>query len=115
MKNLAFVSLLLVFLFSCNTSPGLGKLPKGKENYAGTWTSNEVFLQIDKGGQVNYERNSGSTKTSVNGPIQKFNGNSFSVGILGITTDFVVSKPPHEENGMWLMTVDGNELTRMDQ
>lgn len=112
MKSLAFASLLLAFLFSCT---GLGKLPKGKENYEGLWASDEVSLQIQQGGQVNYERNSGSMKTTVNGPIQSFNGNSFSVGALGITTEFVVSKPPHEENGTWKMTVDGNELTRLDQ
>jgi hypothetical protein len=34
------------------------------------------------------------------------------VGALGINTIFVVSKPPHEENGVWKMTVDEVELTK---
>jgi hypothetical protein len=30
-----------------------------------------------------------------------------------MSTEFVVSAPPHEDAGVWKMTVDGVELTRV--
>ena len=51
---------------------------------------------------------------SIKGPLQKFEGNNFVVGALGINTTFVVSDPPHKDStGIWKMTMDGNELTKI--
>ncbi|MDH4472664.1 MAG: hypothetical protein QE487_08630 [Fluviicola sp.] len=103
---------LLLILFSCGGDISGVKVPADKKNYIGTWRSEEIVLQIDESGSVDYKRDSGGSTTSVNAPIQKFEGNNFVVGALGFNTTFIVSKVPHQENGVWIMTVDGRELTR---
>ncbi|POY35801.1 hypothetical protein C3K47_13700 [Solitalea longa] len=103
----------LLLLISCNLkSPGV---PKEKLNYVGRWESLSMKLVITKDGSVEYERVEAGTSKSANAPLQKFEGDNFVIGALGINTTFVVSKPPHEENGIWKMTVDGEELQRTMQ
>ncbi len=111
MLKLKYVLILFVIiaLYGC----GIGNIPKEKESYIGVWTSATIGLQITKDGKVNYKKVEGTTNTSINAPIQKFIGNNFEVGALGITTVFVVSKIPHEEEGVWKMTVDNVELTKI--
>jgi hypothetical protein len=115
MKTTTFLAicamLVTTLLVSCG-SGGLSGLPKSKKEYAGTWFSDDMSLTISTNGKVNYKRVSGSSTTSVNAPIQKFQGNNFIVGAFGMNTTFLVSQPPHQEAGVWMMTVDGEELTR---
>lgn len=107
------IPFVLLILFSCSFSGGQGGIPEDKKDYIGTWTSKEIYLDIDDKGNVDYKRESGGgSTTSIKAPIQKFEGDDFVVGALGFDTKFVVSKPPHEENGVWTMTVDGRELTK---
>ena len=92
------------------------KVPADKLDYVGLWTSLEVRLFIHANGRVEYEKNTGGSKKSISAPIQKFEGNNFVVGALGINTTFVVSETPHRDSsGVWKMTVDGVELTRTIQ
>ena len=100
----------LLFLASCG-SP----LPEDRKGYAGEWSSHTVNLRIGTDGMVNYVHQEGGTKTTINAYIQKFDGNNFEVGALGINTTFVVSKAAHQEDGVWKMTVDGRELTRYEE
>lgn len=105
--------ILLLGISACNMGSLKGSgIPENKKDYIGLWTSPEIMLNISENGQVEYEKHTGSMKTSVNGPIQEFKGKDFTVGAFGINTTFKVSRPPHEENGTWKMTVDGQELTR---
>lgn len=100
---------ILLFLVACGQP-----LPADRVTYAGDWRSPEMRLVITSGGRVDYRRASGSGgSTSVKAPIQKFDGNDFIAGIAFFNTRFVVSKPPALQNGVWKMTVDGVELTRM--
>ena len=78
----------------------------------GEWHSASMALVITQEGRVAYKRVKGSSTTSVNGPIQKFEGNNFVVGIPYLATTFEVSKPPFEQGGRWKMVVDGVELTK---
>lgn len=112
-KNYLFpVLFLMVTLASCGLK-GI-KVPEDKKDYVGFWTSSEMTLMISQGGRVEYKNISGSTSKSISAPIQKFEGDNFVVGALGINTTFVVSKTPHQDStGLWKMTVDGVELTRM--
>lgn len=87
-------------------------LPSDKSAYAGEWRSEKVWLLITKDGHVQYERQDGAKKISINAPIKEFDGNDFSVGIGMFSTKFVVSKPPHQVGNVWKMTVDGVELVR---
>ena len=87
-------------------------VPPEKAAYVGEWQSPSMALVITQEGNVAYKRVKGSTTTSVNGPLRKFEGNNFVVGIPYLTTSFEVSKPPFQQDGRWKMVVDGVELTK---
>lgn len=87
-------------------------LPPDRAAYAGTWQGDGVVLHIAAQGRVEYQRVEGNHSRSVSGPIQAFEGDSFSVGIGPLTTLFEVSSTPRENHGVWQMTVDGVVLTR---
>ncbi|MBX9851470.1 MAG: hypothetical protein K2X86_06895 [Cytophagaceae bacterium] len=108
--KLLFLYALLCVLASCDLK-GIA-VPADKMDYIGEWESPSMELYIGKDGSVKYERIASGRTTKVSGPIQKFEGDNFVVGALGMNTTFNVSRKPHEENGIWKMTVDGEDLTR---
>jgi hypothetical protein len=88
-------------------------VPADKANYIGEWRSSEMHLVISRDGHVQYERRaSGGGSTSVNAPLQGFDGDNFTAGIGPLRTTFVVSKPPYRDGGLWKMVVDGVEVVR---
>ena len=95
----------------CDSEP----LPEDKADYAGTWRGEGVDLTITRSGSCSYVKDSGSGRTEINAPIQRFDGDDFVVGMLGVDTTFDVTTPPHEQDGTWTMVVDGIELTRTTQ
>jgi len=92
-------------------------LPAERLAYTGEWKSltgdESMSLVIYAGGRVVYERKTGNRSTRIDAPLKEFKGDSFLVGVGFMNTEFVVTKPPHEEGGLWKMTVDGVELTRV--
>ena len=111
MKKQVFFILVatIVLLSSC----GIKQIPDDKMEYIGTWASDKVTLTITENGRVEYHKNTSAVSSkSISGPIQKFDGNNFIVGALGINTTFVVSEQPHMEAGVTKMTVDGEELVK---
>ena len=105
-----FLYALIFGLVSCDL--GGIPVPADKMDYVGVWKSPAMELYIGKDGSVKYERIQSGLTTKVSGPIQKFEGDNFVVGALGMNTTFNVSKKPSEENGLWKMTVDGEELVK---
>jgi hypothetical protein len=87
-------------------------VPDDKAAYVGEWHAPTMTLQLTKDGAVHYKRTQGSTTTSIDAPLRRFEGDNFVVGIPFLSTTFEVSKPPHQEAGTWKMVVDGVELTR---
>jgi hypothetical protein len=87
-------------------------VPPAKVAYVGEWRSQGMELDITRDGYVKYQRRNGNGRTSINAPIQRFDGDNFVVGVGLLRTTFVVSRPPHREAGAWKMTVDGVELVR---
>jgi hypothetical protein len=87
-------------------------VPPERSAYVGLWKSPAMSLLITQDGSVDYKRIKGGVTTSVSGPLQKFEGDDFHVGIAMLSTRFVVSKAPVQENGAWKMVVDGETLTR---
>jgi hypothetical protein len=107
-KALGIAAVLALSLLAGCAEP----LPADKSAYAGEWRAEKVWLLITKEGHVQYERQDGNKKISINAPIKEFDGNNFSVGMGMFSTTFVVSKPPHQDRGVWKMTVDGVELVK---
>ena len=90
-------------------------LPLEKRGYAGHWQGENMYLMITRDGNVVYERSGGNLEKSISGPLREFHGDDFEVGIPYLTTLFKVSKAPHQDNGIWKMTVDGVELIRIQE
>ena len=87
-------------------------VPAEKASYIGHWQNQSVSLLITAEGRVEYRKVRGSTTTSLKAPIKAFSGDNFEAGLGPLSTTFVVSKPPHQERGVWRMVVDGEVLTR---
>lgn len=87
-------------------------VPAEKAAYVGEWRSQNMALAISQDGRVAYKRVSGSASTSVDGPLQRFEGDNFVVGVAFLSTTFAVSKAPYQDGGRWKMVVDGVELTK---
>ncbi|WP_296030470.1 hypothetical protein [uncultured Alcanivorax sp.] len=90
-------------------------LPEDRLDYVGEWRSKEMGLLILADGSVSYKRLKGGATTSVSGPLKRFEGDDFVVGVFFMTTTFDVTEPPHEIGGAWTMTVDGVRLTRVNE
>lgn len=101
------VPLLALLLSGCWKS-----VPPEKSAYVGEWREKTMSLGIMQNGMVRYERFKDGKTTSLAGPIKKFAGDNFEVGIGSLSTTFNVSKPPYQDGETWKMVVDGVELTR---
>jgi hypothetical protein len=106
--RMTLVSLAMLALAAC-AEP----LPPDKSNYAGEWRGGSIALLITPDGRAVYERKEGNLSKKLDAPVKEFKGDNFVVGVGFMSTEFVVTAPPHEEHGVWKMTVDGVELTRI--
>jgi hypothetical protein len=101
------VLLLSFVLFGCAIP-----VPSDRVNYIGEWSALDMHLLITQDGSVRYWRLRRGLETSISGPLRGFEGDNFVVGLPLLSTTFVVSRPPYNENGTWKMVVDGVELTK---
>ena len=107
--HLALLALLFTLVLVACGKP----VPADKQAYVGTWESTTTSLLIDASGRVIYKHQpSPSVSKSLDAPIKAYEGNDFIAGVGPLTTRCVVSVPPHQVEGRWKMTVDGQELTR---
>ena len=104
------LSMALILLSAC-AKP----LPPERQDYVGHWRGPGVELLIRGDGHIAYKRSKGGASTSIEAPIQAFEGDDFTVGIGPLGTRFDVTAPPREIDGVWRMTVDGVELIRSDE
>ena len=104
---------LAILVLATVLSTGCSKpVPAEKKDYVGEWQSPVMYLLITQDGSVRYKRIEGGVSKSINGPLQEFHGDNFSVGISFLSTEFAVGAKPHQEGEEWKMVVDGVELTR---
>jgi hypothetical protein len=96
-------------LCACSAKP----VPPEKSEYVGTWKAPKMSVSITQDGQVNYQRSDGWIPKSASGTLQGFNSDNFDVAVMGYTTTFIVSLPPHPVGDDTRMTVDGVELTKV--
>ena len=101
-----------VALAACVAGCGIKELPPDKTFYAGDWVAQDEQLSISPNGHVDYWKQKGGVTTKVNAPIQKFIGDDFKCGFLGLGTTFHVTQPPRHSALGWTMIVDGVELHR---
>ncbi len=107
MRPASLVVLLGALLCGCGQP-----VPPDKLAYVGEWETPTMYLLITADGSVRYKRLRAGATTSLDGPLQGFDGDNFEVGIGPFRTTFVVSRPPYQDGDAWKMVVDGVELTR---
>ncbi len=107
MKKGLVIAFLAVLLFGCSKP-----LPSDRQAYVGVWESPEMRLLILADGTVDYKRLKNGGTTSINAPLQEFEGDDFVVGLGFFNTRFEVTQAPHQVNGQWQMVVDGVLLTK---
>ena len=71
-----------------------------------------MAVSITQDGTVSYARKRNGGNRSLRAPLKGFAGNDLVVGIGPLASTFPVTVTPHQENGVWKMTIDGVELTR---
>jgi hypothetical protein len=109
MKRECILAVVLALVLTACGKP----VPEDKKDYVGEWKGVGVNLALRAEGSVAYEKYEGNVQTSIRGPLQHLDDHEFEVGLPLFAARFSVSKPPHQENGEWRMTVDGVDLVRM--
>lgn len=106
------LSLLAALAFALLLAACGQPVPAERADYVGDWRAKDMRLLITQDGRVEYQRRKGSSTTSVNAPLQGFEGDNIAAGVGFLRTIFVVTKRPHRVGAQWKMVVDGVELVR---
>lgn len=110
MKKIWIFTLLLILLASCMDAVSI---PDDKRDYVWIWQSNEMYLNIQQDGYIDYKKKVWAKETSVNWPIARFENEDFVVSILGLETKFDIQKVPYvKDNWKMEMVVDGITLEK---
>ena len=104
-----FLGAFFCLIIGCQSVP----VPEEKKAYVGTWEGIGFRLTIHENGGIDYRRVNGKYSTSLAGPLKRFKGDDFVVGVLFVTTTFEVQHPPYQEGDDWFMVVDGVELKKV--
>jgi hypothetical protein len=111
--NPIFLAVLLACLAGCATP-----VPFDKMRYVGQWEGETAYLLITPQGYVRFEQYGrllgGDLTTGMDGPLKRFDGDNFIVGIGPVATKFVVHTPPYWDGDHWKMVVGKHELARID-
>lgn len=84
-----------------------------KKPYVGEWAGNQgSTLKIYPNSVVDYrsERDGGSK--SIKGGVLQIREDVLHIKFLVFSISFNIDKPPHQEDGTWRMTLDGEEFTK---
>lgn len=95
---------------ACALAGCSSRLPSGMEPYAGVWRSERMTLSIASDGRLFYSRQSGRGSVRIEAPVQSFDGQGFSAGLLFLSTRFQIDRPPFERDGRRFVVIDGVEL-----
>lgn len=82
-------------------------------NWAAATATDTYALEIAPEGHVHYERQ-GSMSSSLEVPITAWREAEFDAGLGFVGTTFHITAAPHQDAGVWKMTVDGVEYQRLD-
>lgn len=109
--TLLFAALLLVVTLGCSAFQGT---PPPNQDMVGNWTAADgtATLVISSTGDINYFRKRGAGTTELNMPAKAWTDTGFTVGALGMSTDFTIDAPPEQVDGVWHMTIDELEYVR---
>ena len=104
MRNILIIALVAVaaVFTSCGSKT---PLTDSQKIYAGKWVANDgTWLQIYNNGGGDFKQ----SNSNVTGGSATITDNTITIGLFGINSEYSIDKVPFEENGVWLMELDGN-------
>lgn len=103
--------MMLVLTLGCSAFEGT---PPPNQDMVGDWQAADgtARLSISSSGQVSYFRNRDGGTKEINAPAKAWTDAGFTVGALGMSTDFTIDAQPELVDGVWHVTVDGLEYVR---
>jgi hypothetical protein len=107
MRNLVAIGVLLAS-FQTWAAP----IPEDKRALVGDWEGHGINLTITEGGQITFKKQSGSFSKSISGFFTGFEGNDLKVNAFITTLTIHIQEPPHQDRGVWVMTVEGDKVLK---
>jgi len=83
-----------------------------EEPYIGDWEGDGMTLLIGRDRSVHYKKTSGGSTKTVDGTLKGIEGGKIVVKAAFLEVKLDVDAEPEEEEGIWEMTVEGEELTK---
>lgn len=83
-----------------------------EEPYIGDWEGDGMTLLIGKDRSVHYKKTSGGSTKTVDGTLKGIENGNIVVKAAFVEVKLAVDAEPEEEEGIWEMTVEGEELTK---
>jgi hypothetical protein len=89
-------------------------LPEDQKVWVGLWKNEQASLRITADGRLDWHRSSGGN-ASISAPILELGARKIVAGVWIVKFTFDVSQAPNlREDGLWTVTVDGQELVKAD-
>ena len=85
--------------------------PPEASRLIGTWEGEGVIFTITADGMLLHET-SGAAQTSFNAPVQEWRDDAIVAGIGPIAQTFRISGPRKQKKGVFVLTVNDQDLTR---
>ncbi len=91
-------------------------VPEDQKGWVGLWKNAQASLLVTADGRLTWHRSSGGGDKSISAPIQEIGQRKIVAGVWFLKTTFDVGQPPKlGDDGVWTVTVDGQELFKTDK
>jgi hypothetical protein len=91
-------------------------IPEDQKGWVGLWKNEQASLLITADGRLAWHRSSGGSEKSISAPIQDLGQRKIVAGVWFLKTTFDVGQSPKlSDDGLWTVTVDGQELVKTDK
>ena len=101
MRKLLPIFIASVFLFSCvDKTP----IPESQKDYVGIWSAgDDSWIRIDQDGTGSFK----IPNSNMSGASVEITDSHIVISIMGLDAGFKIDQSPHQDNGQWVMQLDG--------
>jgi hypothetical protein len=90
-------------------------LPENQKLWLGSWKNQQASLSITADGWLEWHRRAGGDSTSISAPVLEISDRKIVAGVWIVKFNFDVAETPRlRGDGLWTVTVDGQELLKAD-
>ncbi|MDA3851470.1 MAG: hypothetical protein PF447_09380 [Spirochaetaceae bacterium] len=105
---ISLVLMLLLILASCGI-----ELPVSHYDLAGEWEGGFTGIIINQSGKISYWEKNGTSKKTVEAPLQEIDGNILKIGLGNMTTVIEITRMPWQEDGETWMEINGRTVRQI--